>query len=245
MKRVVIALALLLAPLIAGAESDAPAAAATPAADSAKLDPFTGADPAAGASKAAVCYACHGPGGNGGVNPAWPKLAGQHSSYIYEQLSAFKCGTLPADQRTAAKCSDVRVNPVMAGQVANLSDDDMRALAAYFATQKPVPGLGDKATAALGDKLYRAGDASRGLPACAACHGPSGAGNSAAQFPRVGGQNTIYAATELKEYRTCAANNFQNCDRGGVGKAQMMSTVASKLSDAEIDALAAYLTGLN
>ncbi|MDB5987130.1 MAG: cytochrome c4 [Nevskia sp.] len=241
MKRVVIALAILLAPLIAGAESAAPAAAT---AETAKADPFTGSDPAAGAAKAPACYACHGPGGNGGVNPLWPKLAGQHSAYIHEQLAAFKCGNLPADQRAAAKCSDVRSNPVMGAQAANLSDQDARDLAAYFATQKPVPGLGKKETAALGEKLYRAGDASRGLPACAACHGPSGAGNAAAQFPRIGGQNTDYAAAELKLYRSCGANNFQNCDRGGASKAQMMSTVAAKLSDAEIDALAAYLTGL-
>lgn len=240
MKRVVIALAILLAPLIAGAESTPAAATAqTP-----QADPFTDSDPAAGATKVPACYACHGPGGNGGVNPIWPKLAGQHSAYIYGQLNAFKCGSLPADQRAVAKCSDVRSNPVMSAQAVNLSDQDMRDVAAYFATQKPVPGLGKKETAALGEKLYRSGDASRGLPACAACHGPTGAGNAAAQFPRVAGQNTDYAAAQLKLYRSCGASNFQNCDRGGAGKAQMMSTVASKLSDAEVDALAAYLTGL-
>ena len=132
----------------------------------------------------------------------------------------------------------------MAGQVAALSDQDMRDLAAYFASQKPVPGLGKKDSVAVAEKLYRAGDASRGLPACSACHGPSGAGNSAAQFPRLGGQNTDYAVNELKLYRSCATSNFQGCERGGAGKAQMMSTVAGKLSDAEIDALAGYLTGL-
>jgi len=234
MKRVVIALALLLAPLIAGAEGAA----------AGKVDPFTNSDPAAAAAKAPACFACHGAGGNGGVNPAWPKLAGQHAAYIYAQLGALKCGTLPAEQRAAAKCVDARVSPVMGVQAAGLSDQDMRDLAAYFAAQKPVPGLGKKETAALGEKLYRSGDASRGLPACSACHGPSGAGNAAAEFPRVGGQNTDYMVTALQRFRSCGASNFQDCVRGTVGKAQMMSTVASKLSDAEIDALAAYLTGL-
>lgn len=237
MKRVVLALAALCLPVLALAEGAEGAAAA-------KTDPFTGGEASAGGAKAPVCYACHGPGGNGAVNPLWPKLAGQHSSYVYEQLTAFKCAGLPADQRKSANCTDVRSNAVMMGQVAALSDADMRNLGAYFASQKPVPGLGKKEAVAVAEKLYRAGDSARGLPACAACHGPSGAGNAAAQFPRVGGQNADYAAAELRLYRTCGANNFQNCERGGVAKAQMMSTIAAKLTDAEVDALAAYLSGL-
>lgn len=218
MKRVLIALA-LSAPLFAAlpaatADEAAPAAAAK--------DVFTQGDAAAGGTKAAACFACHGPGGNGAINPDWPKLAGQHSSYIAEQLAAFK--------------SAQRKNPVMLGQAAGLSDNDMKNLGAYFAAQKPVPGVASKDAVAVAEKLYRAGDAARGVPACAACHGPTGAGNAAGQFPRVGGQNSGYAAAQLKSYKSG--------ERGAQGKGQMMAAIASKLSDQEIQALASYISGL-
>jgi cytochrome c553 len=213
MKRVLLA-AVLCAPLFAFAQEAAPAAAAK--------DVFTQGDATAGAAKAAACFACHGPGGNGAINPEWPKLAGQHSAYIYAELTEFKGGQ--------------RKNPVMLGQAAALSDADMRNVAAFFAGQKPVPGVASKDSIAVAEKLYRAGDASRGLPACAACHGPTGAGNGAAEFPRIGGQNTGYAAAQL--------NNFKGGERGTTGKGQMMAAVASKLSDQEIQALASYISGL-
>ncbi len=213
MKRVLIALA-LCAPLFVAAADDAPAAASK--------DAFTQGDATAGASKAPVCFACHGPGGNGAINPEWPKLAGQHSSYIAEQLGEFK----------TAK----RKNPVMLGQASALSDEDMHNLGAYFAAQKAVPGVASKDAVAIAEPLYRAGDAARGIPACAACHGPTGAGNAAAQFPRIGGQNSGYAANQLKSYRSG--------ERGAAGKGQIMATIAAKLSDQEIQALSSYVSGL-
>ena len=213
MKRVLIALA-LCAPLFVAAADDAPAAASK--------DAFTQGDATAGASKAPVCFACHGPGGNGAINPEWPKLAGQHSSYIAEQLGEFK----------TAK----RKNPVMLGQASALSDEDMHNLGAYFAAQKAVPGVASKDAVAVAEPLYRAGDAARGIPACAACHGPTGAGNAAAQFPRISGQNSGYAANQLKSYRSG--------ERGAAGKGQIMATIAAKLSDQEIQALSSYVSGL-
>ena len=222
MKRVLLALA-LCAPLSVFAEGDA-------------KDPFGKGDAAAGATKAAVCGACHGPGGNGAINPEWPKLAGQGSSYIQAQLHAFVCGGMPVDQRTAKHCEAVRNNAVMMGQASALSEQDMADLAAYFSSQKAVPGVASKDAVAIGQKLYRAGDASRGLPACAACHGPKGSGNPAAQFPHIGGQNVGYTTTQLKSYRAG--------ERGKEGKGQMMAAVAGHLTDAEIDALASYVSGL-
>jgi cytochrome c553 len=213
MKRVLIALA-LSAPLFAAFGDEVAAAAAK--------DAFTQGDATAGGTKAAACFACHGPGGNGAINAAWPKLAGQHSSYIAGQLADFKSGK--------------RKNPVMLGQASALSDEDMKNLAAYFAAQKPVPGVGSKDAVAIAQKLYRAGDTARGLPACAACHGPTGAGNAAGQFPRVGGQNTGYVATQLTSYKSG--------ERGAEGKGQMMAAIAAKLSDQEIQALASYVSGL-
>ncbi|MDR3414819.1 MAG: c-type cytochrome [Nevskia sp.] len=213
MKRVLLALA-LCAPLYAAADAGAPASAAK--------DTFVQGDAGAGGAKAAACFACHGPGGNGAINPEWPKLAAQHSSYIYEQLTAFKGGD--------------RKNPVMLGQAAALSDEDMRNLATFFAGQKPVPGVASKDAVAVAEKIYRAGDAARGLPACSACHGPTGAGNAAGQFPRIAGQNAGYSANQLKSYKSG--------ERGAQGKGQMMAAIASKLSDQEIQALASYVSGL-
>ena len=213
MKRVLIALALCAPLFIAAADEAAPAAA---------KDAFTQGDATAGASKAPVCFACHGPGGNGAINQEWPKLAGQHSSYIQDQLKDFKAGK--------------RKNPVMLGQAAGLSDEDMHNLGAYFATQKPVPGVASKDAVAVAEKLYRAGDTARAIPACSACHGPGGAGNVAGQFPRLGGQNAAYAANQLKSYKSG--------ERGAQGKGQMMATIAAKLSDQEIQALSSYISGL-
>jgi len=189
-----------------------------------KADPFTGGNADAGAGKAAVCGACHGPGGNSS-NPEWPKLAGQHASYVYFQLKVLKSGE--------------RKNPVMNAQAANLSDQDMKDLAAYFAAQKPTPGVASPAAVKVAEKLYRGGDAARGLPACAACHGPQGNGNAGAAYPRISGQHAKYTATVLRTLRGLhgAPIPRQNL--------VTMATVASKLTDAEIDALASYVNGLH
>lgn len=197
--------------------------------------------PPAGATKAATCFACHGPGGNGAINPEWPKLAGQGSAYIDAQLHAFKCGGQPAAEQ--AKCGP-RKQPVMMGQVLALSDGDMNDVAAFFAAQSAVPGVASKDAIAVAEKLYRAGDAARGLPACAACHNPNGLGNAAAAFPRLAGQNSKYTANQLNNYAACAAKDYKDCDRGASDKGRIMSAVASRLKGAEIEALASYVSGL-
>ena len=193
-------------------------------AQDARPDPFTGGSAQAGAGKAAVCGACHGPGGNSS-NPEWPKLAGQHAAYTYHELVELKSG--------------VRKNPVMNAQAAPLSDQDMKDLAAYFAAQKPTPGVASPDAVPVAQKLYRAGDAARQLPACAACHGPQGAGNAAAKYPRIGGQHAKYSATMLRGYRAQAG--AANLDP----EAAIMAAIAAKLSDAEIEALASYVNGLH
>lgn len=210
MKRVLLALA-LCAPLTVLAEG------------AAQKDPFTAGDAAAGAAKSAPCAACHGPNGNSAMGD-WPKLAGQSSRFLYEQLAAFKSGK--------------RQNPIMQAQVATLNDQDLRDLAAHFALQKTAPGVASKDALTLAQPLYRAGKAERGLPACAACHGPAGAGNAAAAYPRIGGQQGPYVASRLRAYRSLAAQDLPE------GNQKMMAAVAGKLSDQEIDALASYVTGL-
>jgi cytochrome c553 len=209
MKRVLLAVA-LFAPLAAFA------------AEAAK-DLFVKGDAANGATKAAVCGACHGPTGNGSA-PIYPKLAGQSSKYIYEQLVAFKAGT--------------RNNPIMMPQAANQSDQDMRDVAAHFASLKLTPGLASKDAVAVAGKLYRAGAADRGIPACGSCHGPVGAGNPAAGYPRIGGQNAQYVAASLQRLHGYAVESLPE------GNVKMMAAIAAKLSDKEIEALASYLNGL-
>ena len=209
MKRVLLALALSV-PFVAHAEGAA-------------KDLFVKGDAEAGAGKAAVCGACHGPTGNSSA-PNYPKLAGQSSKYIYEQLSAFKSGK--------------RSNPIMNGQVANLSDQDMKDLAAHFASLKMSPGVANKDSLAIGDKLYRAGDAARGIPACSSCHGPVGAGQPSLGFPRIGGQNAQYALAALQRLHETSTESLPE------GNVKMMATIAAKLSDKEMAALASYINGL-
>jgi cytochrome c553 len=193
-------------------------------AQDARPDPFTGGSAQAGAGKAAVCGACHGPGGNS-TNPEWPKLAGQHAAYTYHELVELKKGE--------------RKSPVMGPMATPLSDQDMRDLAAYFAAQQPTPGVASPDAVAVAQPLYRAGDARRQLPACAACHGPQGAGNAAARYPRIGGQHAKYNALMLRGYRAQAG--AANLDP----EAAIMASIAARLTDAEIEALASYVSGLH
>jgi len=217
---------LLLAAVLLGAASLAQAAeptAKSEAAQAAAKNIFTGGDADAGATKAAgTCVACHGPGGNS-ANPDWPKLAGQGAPFIVEQLQMFKQGE--------------RTNPVMMPQGKALTDEDMKNLAAYYSIQKPSPGVASSDAVKAVEKLYRAGDAARGVPACLSCHGPKGAGNAAAGYPRIGGQHAKYAAGSLRRLRdlnghTAAANPAA------------MAGIAARLTDNEIDALASYINGL-
>jgi cytochrome c553 len=185
------------------------------------------ADAAAGKTIAGqVCAACHGADGNSPL-PANPKLAGQHPEYIYKQLSNFK----GKDGKPAE-----RANAVMSGMAAGLSDADMRNVAAYYASQKQIPekAKGSRESLELGQKLWRGGDQSKGLPACAACHGPSGAGLPA-QFPRIGGQYAAYTEAQLRSFRLGERAN---------DPAKMMRMIAVKMTDAEIKAVSDYAAGL-
>jgi cytochrome c553 len=172
-----------------------------------------------------VCAACHGPDGNSplSVNPS---LAGQHAEYIYKQLSNFKA----KDGKPAE-----RSNPIMAGNVAGLGEDDMKNVATYFSSQTPRPRAArDAELVKQGQQIYRGGIAAKGLAACASCHSPNGAGLPT-QFPRVAGQHAEYTAAQLKAFRAGERKN----DPGG-----MMRTVAGKLSDREIAAVSEYIAGL-
>ena len=172
-----------------------------------------------------VCAACHAADGNS-VAPANPKLAGQFPEYLQKQLADFK----PQQGKKAA-----RESAIMAGMVANLSEDDMKGLAAFFAGQKLKPAAAsDKELAAAGQKLWRGGNAASGVPACSGCHGPAGAGIPA-QFPRLAGQYADYIGAQLKAFRDGTRGN----DLNGV-----MRGVAAHMTDREIRAAAEYAAGL-
>jgi len=172
-----------------------------------------------------VCAACHAADGNSQI-AADPKLAGQIPEYLYKQLENFKAAPGKKAERD---------NPVMAAMVASLSPEDMRNLAAYFASQTPKPGTAkSKDLVVLGQLVYRGGVASEHIAACASCHGPSGAGMPA-QYPRLSGQHAEYVVAQLKAFRSGARAN----DLNGV-----MRGVAARLSDREIDAVADYIDGL-
>ncbi|KPK40187.1 MAG: cytochrome C [Gammaproteobacteria bacterium SG8_47] len=180
-----------------------------------------GGDPTKGEAlmKKHECFSCHANDGNS-KNPKYPKIAGQHENYIIKQLTEYKAG--------------VRKNDQMAQVAAELSEQDMVDLAAYFSQQTPGSGIADETQVALGEKIYRGGTAS-GVSSCIGCHGPNGAGNPLAKFPRIGGQHASYTGVQLRAFRTGARAN----DAG-----QMMRNIASRMSDAEMEALAQYIAGL-
>jgi cytochrome c553 len=174
----------------------------------------------AGASKAVVCQACHGANGNS-ANPEWPSLAGIGADYIAEQLKNFKEGK--------------RTNPVMMPNVANLSADDMADLGAYFDSLTNTGLEADPSYWQAGEKLYRGGDAARGIPACMACHGPTGRGNEPAKFPALRGQQSVYLAKQLTDYASGAR---------ATGPNGIMQTIAKRLAPDDIRNLASYLQGI-
>jgi len=171
-----------------------------------------------------VCAACHGADGNS-VAPANPNLAGQGADYITLQLMHFKAG--------------VRANPTMQAMAAPLSDDDMRALGAYFSRQKP-KGLGarDPKLVKAGERVWRGGDAETDVPACAGCHSPTGAGIPK-NYPRLGGQYGDYVYAQLKAFKS-GARGADPKDANG----HVMATVAGNMSDEQMKAVADYAMGL-
>ncbi|HZY18904.1 MAG TPA: c-type cytochrome [Ramlibacter sp.] len=190
-----------------------PAAAPAAAAQPAKPDAAQGE-----AKFGAVCVACHGAGGNSGIT-ANPKLAQQHPEYIVKQLQDYKAGK--------------RQNPIMQGFASQLTEADMRNIAAYVSSNKAKEGFArDKDLVTLGERIYRGGIADRQIAACASCHSPNGAGIPA-QYPRLAGQHADYTSAQLAAFRD-----------GGRKNSVQMTQIAAKLNDREIRAVADYISGL-
>jgi cytochrome c553 len=168
--------------------------------------PTFAADATAGAEKAAICAGCHGPNGKSS-NAQWPNLAAQQSAYLAAQLKAFKSGS--------------RANSMMQSMAANLNDQDIDNLAAYFASQPPAKAGGDPA-------LAKTGAEKAGM--CLGCHGDQGQGN--AEIPRLAGQHPSYLVTQLKNFKSGARQNSH------------MQAMANTLSEDDMKVLAAYLGSL-
>ncbi|AOA07650.1 MULTISPECIES: c-type cytochrome [Pseudomonas] len=179
-------------------------------------------DAAAGQAKTAVCGACHGPDGNS-MAPNFPKLAGQGDRYLLKQLHEIKDGKRQVLEMT--------------GLLANLNDQDLADIAAYYSSQKGSVGAADPALVAQGEALFRGGNLEKGMPACIGCHSPDGQGLAAAGFPHLGGQHASYIEKQLTDFR--------EGDRTNDGDSMIMRGIAAKMSNKDIKALASYIQGLH
>ena len=179
-------------------------------------------DATAGKEKSQVCQGCHGENGNS-YGPDWPNLAAQHPTYLIKQIRNFQDG--------------VRINETMNGMVAGLSQQDIEDIAAYFASQslQPQPAETDVEVIKTGRKIFKGGNRYSGVPACAGCHGPNAVGNGPAAFPHLAGQKSTYTVKTLKDFQSGARANDTN---------EIMRNIAAKLTENEINAVAAYVATL-
>ena len=178
-------------------------------------------DAEAGKAKSATCAACHGADGNS-LAPTFPRIAGQGERYLIKQIKDIRDGN--------------RQVPAMAPFVAGLSDTDVADLAAYFSAQVPTTGGAKEELVELGQRIYRGGIESKGVPACLACHGPDGKGIEAAGFPRLAGQHDAYTQAQLTA--------FSMNQRTNDGDTRMMRDIAYRLHTTEIEAVSSYIQGL-
>jgi len=183
----------------------------------------------AGKAKSATCMACHGPEGISST-ALWPNIAGQNATYIASQLTAFRDGAKDPSKAT-------RYDLAMTPMSMLLTDQDIRNLAVYYESlPAPAQPVADPSTVAKGEALYRGGNMDKGTPACIACHGPTGRGNPAANYPALQGQHSVYTAKQLNDY----ASGTRTSD----GKTHMMRDTAARLDKEEVAALASYVQGL-
>ncbi len=192
-------------------------------------------DTSRGKTLSVTCIGCHGADGNS-PSGAFPKIAGQHANYLFKQLKDFK--------------SKTRSSTLMLGITTPLSDQDMRDLSAFFASQIKNSNVvdGKKKLFKLGKELYHGGNIARAIVACAACHGPSGEGVANAKFPVLSGQHVRYIKDQLKNFRAYYLNKkFSDTPKPTRENDlnEVMRDVSAQLTDHDIEALSAYITTLN
>jgi len=182
-------------------------------------------DPAKGQEKSLVCQGCHGPDGNS-LSDEWPNLAEQHADYLSKQLHNFQSGA--------------RKDPTMTDMAKTVNDEDIKDITAYFSAQKinreAIAGEQfDAQLIQVGKKIYKGGNIYNGVPACAGCHGANAVGNAPAKFPRLDGQKINYVTKQLKDFAAASRSNDPR---------SIMQNIASRLSEKEINAVAAYIRSL-
>jgi cytochrome c553 len=187
---------------------------------------YAAGDVTAGKAQSMVCASCHGQDGATAIDPSYPQLAGQNERYLARQLNMFQSG-----ERDVA---------LMTAQLIGKSEQDLDDLAAYYASLPAKTGeaVGSDADVELAERIYKGGIAKKGVAACSSCHGPGGAGNAQAGFPRISGQSAAYTAAQLIAYREGERRSDE--EYGG-----MMRGVSRGLSDREIVVLSDYISGLN
>lgn len=178
-----------------------------------------------GQQKSVLCVACHNQDGNS-TNPLWPKIAGQHASYLYKQMKAFKKGKQKGGRY------DASMTPMMAG----LSKQEMKNLAQYFASQKPKIEVAKQQRLKQGEALYRGGNLTKGISACIACHGPKGKGNAQAGFPLLSGQHAEYTVKQLQAFKKGERHNDYN---------DIMQDISQRMSAQDMRDVANYISGLH
>ena len=181
-----------------------------------------------------TCAACHGGDGNSMIS-AFPKLAGQHASYIYKQLQDMR---KPKDGEAARPVME------MSAIVSSLSDQDMADLASYFETQKSTVVGVNPDLISLGETIYRSGNIDTNVPACTSCHQPDGAGVGLAKYPSLAGQFPEYTTKQLKAFRAAGREDLDATYRTNDGASMVMRLSAKGLSDKEIQAVSAYVGAL-
>lgn len=198
-----------------------PQPGAQPAAQSANI--IETPETKAGQAKTGTCTACHNADGNSTV-PNWPKIAGQYEDYLVKQLKEYRMGD-----------KGPRFEASMYAMVANLTDQDIADLAAFYSHQKQTMGKANAQYVSLGEKIYRGGNIQTGVTACLACHGPDGQGNEAAKFPRLAGQHATYIENQLRAFKDGKRKNSPN---------GMMESISRSMSDEEMKAVSSYVEGL-
>ncbi len=170
------------------------------------------------------CIACHGIDGVASM-PIIPHLAGQLPGYLAKALRDYQQGM-----------AGVRPNAIMLSASHTLTTQDITNLSAYLSTQTPSSGSVPKSYFDLGQKLYRAGDQKRAIPACTACHGPAGTGNRDANYPALTGQHSAYLIRQLQLF----AADIRKSDPKG-----MMRDIAKRLTPEDQLAVAHFINGLH
>lgn len=196
-------------------------------------------DVKAGELKAKACLACHSVPPNPAARTN-PKLAGQKASYLLKQMQDFKSGA--------------RANPLMQGMVASLSENDLQNIAAYFSSLSPDVGKAKDEHVKVGQKMYEGGNPKTKVPSCIGCHSPTASGNGPARYPLLSGQFSDYSVQQLKAFRQAALERVKLTAQGTAlpkvlpgrnnDENQVMQTAVLYMTDAEIEAVAAYIEGL-